>query len=105
MDAIVYPGYVRVVIRNASGWHFVKDKPFYNPLNFPSLEQSDIFSMLGVTMKEVANELRKINNATHGFYLANILERKYYYCGTEWEDVKRTLREDLGIGAEEPCRE
>lgn len=45
---------------------------------------------------------RKINNATHGFYLANILEKKYYYCGTEWEDVERTLREDLGIGALDP---
>lgn len=102
MDTIIYPGYVRVVIRKSDGWHFVKDKPFYNPLNFSTLEQEDIFSMLGLTMKEVANELRKINNATHGFYLANILDRKYYYCGTEWEDVERTLREDLGIGAFEP---
>ncbi|MBW4506439.1 MAG: hypothetical protein KME64_08020 [Scytonematopsis contorta HA4267-MV1] len=102
MDTIIYPGYVRVVIRNSDGWHFVKDKPFYNPLNFPTLEQEDIFSMLGLTMKGVANELRKINNATHGFYLANILEKKYYYCGTEWKDVERTLREDLNIGVDDP---
>ncbi|BDA71394.1 hypothetical protein RIVM261_002900 [Rivularia sp. IAM M-261] len=53
-------------------------------------------------MKEVANELRKINNAAPGYYLADIVERKYYYCGTEWEDVKRTLREELDIGRLDP---
>ncbi len=33
---------------------------------------------------------------------ADIVERKYYYCGTEWDDVKRTLREELGIGRLDP---
>jgi len=54
-------------------------------------------------MKQVANELRRINNGKQGYYIANILDKKYYYCGSEWEDVKTKLRE-LGIGRENPIK-
>ena len=52
-------------------------------------------------MKKVANQLRLINNGKEGFYIADIKDKKYYYCGTEWEDVKNKLRE-LGIGRDDP---
>lgn len=102
MDTIVSPTYIRIVIRSSNRWSFVNGERFYNPYNFPNLSQENLFRFLGLTMKQVANELRKINNAAPGYYLADIVERKYYYCGTEWEDVKRTLREELGIGRLDP---
>lgn len=37
----------------------------------------------------------------NAWYLADILDKKYYYCGTEWLDVKVKLRE-LGIGKPDP---
>lgn len=102
MESLIYPGYLRIIIRKSDGWHFVKEKPFANPFNFPTFAQKDLFYLCGLTMKEVASELRKINNAAHGYYIANILDKKYYYCGSSWEDLRRTLREELGIGVKDP---
>ncbi len=98
MDTILYPTYIRLIIRVSNRWRFIDGQPFYNPYNFPSLKQEDLFCFLGLTMKGVANELRKINNALPGYYLADIVEKKYYYCGVDWEDVKRTLRDEFNIG-------
>jgi hypothetical protein len=52
-------------------------------------------------MKKVAIELFGINGGLQGYYIANILDKKYYYCGTEWSDVKAKLQE-LGIGRPDP---
>lgn len=52
-------------------------------------------------MKKVAIELFRINGGKQGYYIANILDKKYYYCGTEWQDVKNKLLE-LGIGRHDP---
>ncbi|BAZ12981.1 hypothetical protein NIES4071_48150 [Calothrix sp. NIES-4071] len=93
MDTIVYPGYICLVLRLKNRWHNLCGETFYNPYNFPIYKLEDLFLFLGLTMKEVANELRKINNAAPVITSADIVERKYYYCGTEWDDVKRTLRE------------
>lgn len=52
-------------------------------------------------MEEVAIELFRLNGGKAGYYIADIFEKKYYYCGTQWEDVKIKLRE-LGIGKQDP---
>ncbi|TBR56670.1 hypothetical protein B4U84_28835 [Westiellopsis prolifica IICB1] len=46
-------------------------------------------------------ELFRINGGKQGYYIADIQDKKYYYCGTEWEDVKLKLGE-LGIGRPDP---
>nr|WP_306296913.1 hypothetical protein [Nostoc sp. TCL26-01] len=43
----------------------------------------------------------RINGGNAGYYLANLRDKKYYYCGDNWEDVKTKL-EELGIGKDEP---
>jgi hypothetical protein len=48
-------------------------------------------------MTKVAREFFKINGGKEGYYLANILDKKYYYCGQSPQDVKNRLIE-LGIG-------
>jgi len=40
-------------------------------------------------------------NCKSGYYLANLRERKYYYCGLNWEDIRTTLQ-SLGIGRADP---
>ncbi len=52
-------------------------------------------------MKKVAIALFGVNGGKQGYYIANILDKKYYYCGTQWEDVKTKLKE-LGIGRDDP---
>lgn len=103
MEKIIYPIEYRVIQRNItpekSYWHFLKGKVFYNPLNLPSV--GDIEFMFGTTKKKVAIELFRINGGKPGYYLANLLEHKYYYCGLDWGDVRKTLL-GLGIGREDP---
>lgn len=55
----------------------------------------------GLTEQQVVIELFRINGGKPGYYLANLRDRKYYYCGLEWEDIKTTLQ-NLGIGRADP---
>ncbi len=100
-STIVYPVYYRLVVRRDNTWYFTKGDMFVNLFNAPWLQQEDLFSAFDTSMKKVANELRRINDGKQGYYIADILDKKYYYCGTELESVKIKLKE-LGIGRDEP---
>jgi hypothetical protein len=54
-----------------------------------------------LTKIKVLVELFRINGGKHGLYLADIRDKKYYYCGLDLEDVKAKLR-SLGIGRDDP---
>ncbi|MBR8834114.1 MAG: hypothetical protein DSM106950_08750 [Stigonema ocellatum SAG 48.90 = DSM 106950] len=105
MEKIIYPVEYRIVQRHItpekSYWHFLKGKVFFNPLNLPM--EGDIEFMFGTTKKKVVVELFRINMGKPGYYLADLLERKYYYCGPNWEDVRTTLL-SLGIGQIDPIK-
>lgn len=96
-DCIIRPVYIRIVIRYGTEWHFTKGKPFINLFNCPWLEQEYLFAAFDTSMKNVSIELFRINGGKAGYYLADIKDKKYYYCGLEWEDVKAKLLE-IGIG-------
>jgi hypothetical protein len=98
---IYSPVYYRIIERRGNGWAFKEGEPFLNWLNAPLLSHKDIFAAFDTSMKKVAIELFRINGGRQGYYIANILDKKYYYCGSEWEDVKVKLRE-LGITRDDP---
>jgi hypothetical protein len=98
---IVRPIYYRIIQRRGNGWAFKEGEPFINLFNTPSFSHKDIFSAFDTSMKKVAMELFRINGGKQGYYIANILDKKYYYCGSNWEDVKIKLKE-LGIGRDDP---
>jgi len=98
---VYYPVYYRIVERRSDGWAFTRGKPFLNLLNAPWLSHESLFAILGISMDKVAIELFRINGGKQGYYIANILDKKYYYCGTEWEDVKTKFQE-LGICRPDP---
>jgi hypothetical protein len=100
-DTIIRPIYYQIIERRGKIWAFREGKTFVNLFNAPDLEMEDLFSLFGTLMEEIAASLRLINGAKNGYYIANILDRKYYYCGIEWHDVKAKLRE-LGIGRPDP---
>lgn len=54
-------------------------------------------SAYGISPQQVAIALFRINGGKAGYYLANLRDRHYYYCGSSLEDVKVKLQE-LGIG-------
>lgn len=98
---IIIPYHYKVYERESQKW-FARDaeRVFYNssgkPLNLLDVEQE-----FGLTTEKVIIELFRINCGRSGFYLANLRDRKYYYCGTNWEDIKTTLT-SLGIGRADP---
>ena len=96
-DTIVRPIYYRIIERRGKIWAFKEGETFVNWFNAPDLDMEDLFALFDTSMEKIAAELRRINGALNGYYIANILDKKYYYCGSEWEDVKLKLRE-LGIG-------
>ncbi len=98
---LITPYYYKVYERDGASW-FARDASgvFYNEcdvaLNLVNVEQE-----FGLTVEQVIIELFRINGGRSGFYLASLRDRKYYYCGTDWEDVKITLH-TCGIGKADP---
>ncbi|WP_138503408.1 hypothetical protein [Nostoc sp. PA-18-2419] len=100
-DTTVYhPDYYRIVERVSNGWLFKKGELFYTSLPF-AVDMSDLELLYGISKLQVAVELRKINGDKAGYYLADLRNKKYYFCGTEVEDVRLKLR-SLGIGRNDP---
>lgn len=101
-DSFIRPVYYIPIERKSDRWRFLHGEIFWNPLNLPIPQTIEVLLWcFRTSMGEVIEHLRKINNAAEGYYLANILDKKYYYCGTEWDDIKTKLM-DLGIGTQEP---
>ncbi|GJD15884.1 hypothetical protein PCC7424_5425 [Rivularia sp. IAM M-261] len=100
-DTVYYPVYYRIVERRNDGWAFGKGKPFLNLFNAPWLSHEALLAAFGTSTKKIAIELFRINGGKQGYYIANILDKKYYYCGAEWDDVRTKLQE-LGICKPDP---
>ena len=100
-DTIVFPIYFQIVKKSGKDWIFKQSgKVFYNPLG-QKVCLSDREKSFNLTKEKIALELFRLKAGRDGYYLANLKDKRYYYCGTEWEDVKTQLR-SLGIGREDP---
>lgn len=101
MSKIAHPFHYQVYRREGADW-FVKEpgRVFYNPTNMPTVLKH-VERQFGLTATEIVIELFRINGGKPGYYLANLRDRKYYYCGLEWADIKTTLL-SLGIGRADP---
>ncbi len=98
---IVMPYHYKVYKRKEAKW-FTLDasKVFYNSTNVP-LEMVNTEQKFGLITEQVIIELFRINGGRTGFYLANLRDREYYYCGLELIDMKATLQ-SLGISRPDP---
>lgn len=101
MSSIVAPIHYQIYERRGASW-FAKDpsEVFYNPKNTPT-KLKYVERQFGLTGQQVVIELFRINGGKPGYYLVNLRDRKYYYCGLDWEDVKDKLL-SLGIGRPDP---
>lgn len=105
MGSIIHPLRYAIVKREGTVWYFKGGTVFYNPRNVPvPLEIEDKLHQFGLSFSSVAVELFRINGGKSGYYLANLRDKQYYYCGSDWEDVKTTLI-SLGIGRKDPFDE
>lgn len=98
---LVYPAYYRIVRREGNTWTFSKNVPFYVPAHKQSANFDDIEEAYGTTRGKVAINLFRINGGKPGYYLANLRDKQYYYCGSAEQDIRTKLQE-LGIGRPDP---
>lgn len=100
MTKIHAPVHFQIYEREGTKWFFHGGNVFYNHRGI----QTDLSSILekhGLTKMNVLVALFRINGGKPGLYLADVRDKKYHYCGQNWEDVKTQLR-SLGIGREDP---
>lgn len=98
---IVHPDYIRLVQRVPGGWLFKQGRLFYKRLPISSTDLDDFELMYGISKQQVTVELFRINGGNLGYYLVNLRDRKYYYCGSDSENVRTALL-NLGIGRVSP---
>lgn len=100
MSKIIYPAYFQTVKRADNAWYFSHGRAFYRGASsLESLEDRELY--YGLTKEKIVIELFRINGGKEGYYLANLRDRKYYYCGDALGDV-RTMLQILGIGRADP---
>ncbi|MBD2492681.1 hypothetical protein [Aulosira sp. FACHB-615] len=100
MVKIHAPIYLQIYEREGTQWFFHGGQVFYNPRGV-STDLDSILQRHELTKLNVLVALFRINGGKPGLYLANVKDKQYYYCGTEWESIKAKLRE-LGIGRDDP---
>jgi hypothetical protein len=96
-DTIVYPSYFRIFECRTGRW-FIKNTDAF--IGKTSIKDNDIASIFGITERQVVINLFRINGGKSGFYLVNLRDKTYYYCGSR-EGIKIQMR-SLGIGREDP---
>ena len=100
MFKLVYPAHFLTVEHKGKSWVFSYGSVFYRGEN-SSMELTHREQKYGLTKEKIAIELFRIAGGKEGYYLVNLKDKQYYYCGLTLEDVKNTLQ-NLGIGRADP---
>lgn len=87
---VIYPYYWQIYQHIGSKWYRL---PANRVSNEPEkFVPQHIEKKFGFTEKEIIVNLFKINSGWQGYYIANLKEHKFFYCGTQWEDVNNTFQ-------------
>lgn len=101
MPKIVSPVYFRIYERVGVKWFAIEPSGvFYNPTDAIA-NLNSIVEQFGLKESKILIELFRVNGGKPGYYLVNLRDKKYYYCGLKSEDIKHKLV-DLGIGRADP---
>ena len=95
---LIYPSYIYIVEKKSSNWYFREPaKIFYrSPDCKLPLGQKSRAENYGLSDRKIIIELFRKYLGKLGFYVVNMRDRKYYYCGLTWQDVQEKLWE-IGI--------
>jgi hypothetical protein len=95
MSVIFTPGYIQVLEKTLDGWFQNQPKKVFNlsDRHFDSLNKEKYY---GLTKTQIIAELFKRYQGKLGYYLVNLSEREFYYCGLTVRDLQNKLFE-LGI--------
>lgn len=92
MSAIFTPGYIQVIERTQTGWFQSQPKQVINfsDRSFDSLNKEKYY---GLTKTQILTELFKRYQGKLGYYLVNLSDREFYYCGLTVKDIQDKLFE------------
>ena len=97
---ICIPGYLRIFSNECGRWQHVRGISFYNPDGEPpDLEFAT--RKYKISRQELVIELFRVNGGKPGYYIGNLKQKQFYYCGDSSDSVKAQLR-TLGIGRDDP---
>lgn len=97
--SLIHPLHYLIVKREGTTWYFKPGSSvFYNPRNVPvSLTLEERLHRFELNPSKLMIELFRVKVGKSGYYLVNLRDKQYYYCGLTWEVIKITLK-SLGIG-------
>ncbi|HEY9735482.1 MAG TPA: hypothetical protein V6D06_04340 [Trichocoleus sp.] len=99
---LAHPARFRIVEREGNTWAIHRlGEAIYSPSGQSAQDPNDLEAMFGLKPSTVCIELFRINGGRPGYYLADLRDRKYYYCGETPETVTQKFYE-LGIGRPDP---
>ncbi len=95
---IIYPDYICILEKTPTDWRIKEPtKVFWrspdSKIPFRTTKREEFY---GLTTKDLIFPLFRKYLGKLGFYLVNMREREYYYCGQTWQDVQEKLWE-IGI--------
>ena len=100
---IIYPDYICIIERTTKDWRIKQpQKVFWRspdsniPLNREKREET-----YGLNSKEMLLSLFRQYLGKIGFYIVNMRDREYHYCGLTSQDIKEKLL-DLCITRRDP---
>ena len=112
---IFCPGYFRIIKKSQSKWASLRAKPVLGVKQLLSQPQSNLLSSSSQTIglediqqsyqissQQIVLELFKLEAGKDGFYLVNLRDRLYYYCGLTLTQVKHKLNQ---LGIDQPSSE
>jgi hypothetical protein len=100
MCRITLPFHYRFFECRSGKWLFHRASAIYR-LNGENCDVDNLEANFGLSRWDVVTQLFRLNGGHDGFYLANLRDREYYYCGLEAEDVPAKIRE-LGLLVVDP---
>ncbi len=95
---IIYPDYICIIEKTPNEWRIKQPKKLFwrSPKATIPAYREKREEAYGLTTKDLILPLFKKFLGKLGFYLVNMREREYYYCGLTWQDVQQKLW-DIGI--------
>ena len=101
MGSIIHPFHYQIYQRESTKWFVMEGaSPFYNSTPTP-MRLEDVAAQFGLTEQQIIINFFRINGGKPGFYLVNLRDKKYHYCGLSWVDIRTTFQ-SLGIGRADP---
>lgn len=97
---ILHPDYFRVLECQGSRWVSRGSKL----TGTGPAPLSEVEERYNITRSRLITDLFRINGGRLGYYLANLRDKRYYYCGESLEDVRLQLLA-LGIGRADPMED